>query len=158
VPIIRIMVDGYSLLHCWPELAPGCPRHSEPARDALTDTLTQYRDAIGTPITVVFDGAGAPKDAPAAQSTGEFEVLFSRKRRTADDVIERATQRLLEFGDVLVVTNDHAERDCVAYLGALTSTCDAFIRDVESALGSLSTHIDEYNRREQKRYRENRPR
>lgn len=150
------MVDGYSLLHNWPELAPGRPRHSEAARDALTDTLTQYRDAIGTPITVVFDGAGAPKDAPASQSTGDFEVLFSRKKRTADDVIERATQRLLEFGDVLVVTNDFAERDTVAYLGALTSTCEAFIDDVESSLGTLSTHIDEYNRRERKRFKEGR--
>ncbi len=147
------MVDGYSLLHNWPELAPGCPRHSEAARDALTSTLSLYRDAIGTAITVVFDGGGAPKNAPSAQSTGEFEVLFSRGRRTADDVIERATQRLLNFGDVLVVTDDFAERDTVAYLGALTSSCEAFIADVESALGSLSIHIAEHNRREQKRFK-----
>ena len=27
--LVRILVDGYSLLHNWPELAPGQPRHSE---------------------------------------------------------------------------------------------------------------------------------
>jgi hypothetical protein len=32
---VRILIDGYSLLHQWPELAPGSPRHSARARDAL---------------------------------------------------------------------------------------------------------------------------
>jgi predicted RNA-binding protein with PIN domain len=31
--LVRILVDGYSLLHGWPELAPGAPRHSERARE-----------------------------------------------------------------------------------------------------------------------------
>ena len=75
--IVRIMVDGYSLLHNWPELARGKPRHSEAARDALIEELTHYRDAIGTPITVVFDGAGAPKDVPDTEQSPNFEVLFS---------------------------------------------------------------------------------
>lgn len=150
--IVRILVDGYSLLHKWPELAPGKRRHTEAARDALIETLTHYRDAIGTPITVVFDGAGAPKDAPKAHSTREFEVLFSRKRNTADDLIERATQRLVEYGEVLVVTDDYAERDTVAFLGALTSSCAGFIQNVDAALGSITEDIDNFNRRERKRF------
>lgn len=150
--IVRILVDGYSLLHKWPQLAPGKQRHTEAARDALVETLTHYRDAIGTPITVVFDGGGAPKGAPKAHSTRDFEVLFSRKRNTADDLIERATQRLIEYGEVLVVTDDYAERDTVAFLGALTSSCAGFIDAVESALGSMSDDIEKFNRRERKRY------
>jgi predicted RNA-binding protein with PIN domain len=152
VSIVRILVDGYSLLHKWPQLAPGKKRHTEAARDALIETLTRYRDAIGTPITVVFDGAGAPKDTPKAHSTREFEVLFSRKRKTADDIIERATHRLIEYGEVLVVTDDYAERDTVAHLGALTSSCAGFIENVDSALGSMTEDIANFNRRERKRF------
>jgi hypothetical protein len=33
MPLVRILVDGYSLLHNWPELAPGKARHSAAARD-----------------------------------------------------------------------------------------------------------------------------
>jgi hypothetical protein len=35
MPLIRILVDGYSLLHAWPELARGSARHSATAREAL---------------------------------------------------------------------------------------------------------------------------
>ena len=57
--LVRILIDGYSLLHNWPELAPGAPRHSEKARDALVEMLQHYQDASGTPVTVFFDGTGA---------------------------------------------------------------------------------------------------
>ena len=122
--IVRILVDGYSLLHKWPQLAPGKKRHTEAARDALIE----------------------------AHSTREFEVLFSRKRKTADDIIERATHRLIEYGEVLVVTDDYAERDTVAHLGALTSSCAGFIENVDSALGSMTEDIANFNRRERKRF------
>src|SRR5271167_3645262 len=47
--LMRILVDGYSLLHNWPELAPGQPRHSERARNELVHLLTRYHDTTGTP-------------------------------------------------------------------------------------------------------------
>ena len=50
--LIRILIDGYSLLHQWPELAAGAPRHSEAARDALVEVLTQYQDACGTRVPI----------------------------------------------------------------------------------------------------------
>ena len=42
--LVRILVDGYSLLHNWPELANGRPRHSAAARDELIRRLTLYGD------------------------------------------------------------------------------------------------------------------
>jgi len=55
--LARILVDGYSLLHAWTELAPGKPRFSAAAREELIHVLTQYHDMTGTPLTVVFDGS-----------------------------------------------------------------------------------------------------
>ena len=59
--IVRILVDGYSLLHSWRDLAPSEPRHSARAREMLIHVLTQYADSIGTPVTLFFDGAGPQK-------------------------------------------------------------------------------------------------
>src|ERR1700743_1976512 len=111
MPLIRILVDGYSLLHHWLELAPGQPRHSEAARDELLHILRQYRDVIGTSITVVFDGQGKRRggDSPV-ESTPELEIIYSSSRQSADDIIERAAVRLRKYGDVLGGTNDFAER------------------------------------------------
>src|SRR5689334_21761448 len=104
--LVRILVDGYSLLHNWPELAPGKPRHSAAAREELIHWLTRYYDVSGTPISIFFDGAGAPAGVPKHHSSRHVEVLFSRAGQTADDMIERAAHRFQPYGDVLAVTDD----------------------------------------------------
>jgi len=146
--LIRILVDGYSLLHNWPELARGRPRHSQAARDDLIQRLTLYQDAIGTPITIFFDGGGAPKGTPAALSTPEMEVLYSRGGQTADDLIERATHRFSPYGEVLAVTDDYAERDMVIGLGGMASSCSNFIQTVENTLSDVADDIKHHNRKE----------
>ena len=93
VALVRILVDGYSLLHNWPELAPGKPRHSASARDELIHILTRYHDAVGTPITLFFDGAGAPPGVAKHEASPHVEVLFSKAGQTADQLIERAAHR-----------------------------------------------------------------
>jgi len=148
MPLVRILVDGYSLLHSWPDLAPGSPRYSEAARDELVHRLRQYRDAIGTPITIFFDGAGPKRGNLHFESTPELEILFSSSRQSADDMIERAAVRLRAFGEVLVVTNDFAERDTVFYNGGLSSSCENFIDDVEKALTMQQHDLAHHNRRE----------
>ena len=150
--LVRILVDGYSLLHNWPELAPGAARHSEAARDALVEMLTHYQDSKGTPITVFFDGAGSRRSKPRNAAAGTVEVLFSRAGQTADAMIERAAHRFQEYGEVLVVTDDYAERDTVTGVGGLASSCTNFIRMVESALTELQDELQNYNRAERNRF------
>src|SRR5262245_59245389 len=101
--LVRILVDGYSLLHNWPALAPDRARHSAAARDELVHALTRYQDAVGTPITIFFDGSGAPPNVPKNESTGTVEVLFSGPGQTADDMIERAAHRFQPYGQVMAV-------------------------------------------------------
>lgn len=151
--LVRILVDGYSLLHNWPELAPGKPRHSAAARAELIHVLTQYQDAAGTPLTVFFDGSGAPAGVPKNESTRAVEVLFSKAGQTADDMIERAAFRFQPYGEVLAVTDDNAERDTVIAMGGSVSSCLNFISLVESALNELSDDVKQHNRNERNRYK-----
>lgn len=154
--LVRILVDGYSLLHNWPELAPGRPRHSAAARAELVHVLTQYQDATGTPITIFFDGSGAPPGVPKNESTRTVEVLFSQAGQTADDMIERAAHRFQPYGEVLAVTDDHAERDTVIALGGSASSCLNFIAGVENALSELAADVQHHNRAERNRFQQNR--
>jgi len=150
--LVRILVDGYSLLHNWLELAPGRPRHSQAARDELIRRLTRYHDATGTPVSIFFDGAGKFR-ASAAESTPEVEILYSRAGQTADQMIERAAHRLRPYGDVLVVTDDRAEQDTVIALGGMTASCENFIRMVEATMADLQHNIKHHNRRERNRFK-----
>ena len=151
--IVRILVDGYSLLHNWQELAPGKPRYSAAARSELIRHLTRYHDASGLPITVVFDGASGLASAEEPPSTPEVEILFSHEGQTADQMIERATNRLLEYGEVLVVTDDFAERDMVSSAGAMVSSCTNFIATIGSAEAEIEKAVQRHNRSERNKFK-----
>jgi hypothetical protein len=153
--LARILVDGYNLLHNWLELAPGQLRYSARAREELIYVLTRYYDATGTPVTIFFDGSGAPMGTPPRESNPDVEVLFSRAGQTADQMIERAAYRFSAYGEVLAVTDDIAERDTVTGMGGLASSCANFIRMVESALTELQDELRNYNRAERNRFNQN---
>jgi len=154
--LVRILVDGYSLLHDWTKLAEGHPRHSATARDALIQILTGYQDTIGTPITIFFDGGGAPVNTPKAHSTRQLEVLYSRNGQTADEMIERAAYRFQDYGEVLAVTNDNAERNLVIHMGGLAESCGNFVHTVEATLAGMADDVARHNRQERQRYRTSR--
>lgn len=151
--IVRILIDGYSLLHAWPDLARGKPRFSAIARDELIHVLTQYRDFIPTPITVFFDGAGAHPNTQKPIVTEGLEVIFSQGGRTADDLIERVAHLYRPYGEVLAVTNDMAERDTVTSLGGVVSRCEFFIQEVLSTLHNQSQLLKGHNRREAEQFK-----
>ncbi len=150
--LVRILIDGYSLLHNWPELAEGAARHSEAARGALVEILTHYQDACGTPITVFFDGNSARYAKPKNEAAGAVEVLFSRAGQTADDLIERAAHRFQDYGEVLVVTDDFAERNLVSGCGGSVASCGNFIRMIDDALANLQENLQNHNRSERNRF------
>ncbi len=152
--VVRILIDGYSLLHSWPELAPGKARYSAAARDELVHRLMQYRDAIGTPLTIVFDGAGQAPDSSQVPSTPECEIIYSRSGQSADQIIERVAAMMKPYGEIIAVTNDHAEQDTVVSMGGFIMGCDQFIREVEQALGELQNDIKRLNRRERGRFKD----
>ncbi|HMJ89454.1 MAG TPA: NYN domain-containing protein [Candidatus Acidoferrum sp.] len=152
--LVRILVDGYSLLHGWPELAEGQPRYSPAARDELVQMLGRYADASSTPVTVVFDGSRPRRSGQQVENQSGVEILFSHSGQTADQIIERVTHRMKPYGEVLVVTDDHAERDTVIAFGGLAMSCDSFIRTLANTFGELDRDIERYNSREKRRYKQ----
>ena len=151
--LVRILIDGYSLLHAWPELAPGKARHTAAARDELIHQITRYQDVIGTPITIVFDGANKDIRLSSVESSRDVEILYSRTGQTADDIIERLAHRFAAYGEILAVTDDYAERDTVIAMGGLAASCTQFIRDVENAMVGLADELKHYNRNEKNRFK-----
>jgi ribosomal protection tetracycline resistance protein len=151
--LVRILVDGYSLLHQWLELAPGKPRHSAFAREELISRLTRYHDANGTPVSIIFDGMGeAGRPSGQTPSTPEVEIIYSQAGQSADQLIERAAHRLSAFGEVLVVTDDFAVRDTVESVGGMFSSCLNFTKTVESKLADLERDIQHYNQKERLKF------
>ena len=151
VNFVRILVDGYSLLHACRETLPNTQPHSAKARDWLIRQLTLYQDAIHTPLTVVFDGMGSKASKENQEVHPHVEVIFSKGNRTADDIIERVTHQLLEYGPVLVVTNDYAEQNTIFSMGGSVSSCEQFMDEIRNALENFETDLALYKRRSKRK-------
>ena len=89
------------------------------------------------------------KDEPGDDETNN---RYTRAGQTADQLIERAAHRFQSYGEVLVVTDDFAERDTVSAAGGMISSCENFIRTVNSALADLEHAIRNYNQRERSKF------
>jgi predicted RNA-binding protein with PIN domain len=150
--LVRILVDGYSLLHAWPGLCKGQAPHSAAAREGLIYKMTLYQDATGIAITIVFDGADRGRGTRVAHLKNSVEVLYSKAGQTADQVIERAAHRFRPYGEVLAVTDDVAERETVLSLGGLASSCGNFVETVENTLAEQADDIKLHNRKERHRF------
>jgi len=113
---------------------------------------TQYSDACGTPVTVFFDGRGARRTKPKNTGGKSVEVLFSSAGQTADDLIERAAHRFQPYGEVLVVTDDFAERETVSGFGSSVASCGNFLGMIQNALANLAENLNNHNRSERNRF------
>ena len=86
-------------------------------------------------------------------SDSKFEVLYSKKGQTADQVIERVSHLMKPYGEVMAVTNDYAERETVISLGSSACSCENFIRMIDENVGGMQVNLKELNARERKGYR-----
>lgn len=149
-----ILVDGYSVIHAWPELAALARQHlGAPAgrdlarqREALVGLLQRVADQRGVRVTVVFDGYAAKHRPEVAPVPGHLEVAFSGSGRTADDLIERLVAQAPDRARILVVTADNAERGTVEGLGAHSQSVALFAAEAAVALADLERSVRAHSR------------
>ncbi|MGA2869846.1 MAG: NYN domain-containing protein, partial [Verrucomicrobiota bacterium] len=72
--------------------------------------------------------------------------------QSADDLIERAAHRFQDYGEVLVVTDDFAERDIVSGFGSSVTSCANFIGMIHGALSNLAESMNRHNQTEKNRF------
>lgn len=98
---MRLLIDGYNLLHNAPELFPAQDRGR--GRDALLLALKLYRDKKAHQLTVVFDGGEEPE--PRRGSLHGVPVVFAGGKQSADQVIVEMLSGGKGAG-VTVITDD----------------------------------------------------
>jgi uncharacterized protein len=125
----ELIVDGYNVIHAWPELAPIIKRgHAEEARRRLIAMLGEYAAATGERVTVVFDAHGRARDPGGGETIDGVRVLFGSKAQSADHVIERwvaIAARRGDAGRVTVASSDRLQRDLVMGMGAAVIGAEA---------------------------------
>jgi uncharacterized protein len=143
----RLIVDGYNVVHAWPELK-GLLRYSlEAARDRLVERLAVYAQVRGADVTVFFDAHRTTARTNSEDRVDGVKVVFTRKGHSADHAIERLAYSLAGGGDPIVVaTSDRFQRDLVRGMGGAVISALELERQVVEAEKELGRSVDRYAR------------
>lgn len=128
----HLIVDGYNILHAWPELATLKDRNFQDARELLIAMLAEYAAVTGRRVTVVFD-AGARAEPEHTEVVHGITLVFTGAGRSADEAIERLAYRAAPQG-VTVATSDRLQRRLVGGKGQGTISARELEQEVRAAL------------------------
>lgn len=113
------IIDGYNVIHSWPELERLSKGELAEARDRLLHVLTEYGAYKHFDVTVVFDALFTTDEAHEEKKARHVTVIYTAPGETADSYIERlAYESVREGREVHVVTSDGAEQSVILGAGA----------------------------------------
>jgi predicted RNA-binding protein with PIN domain len=146
-----LIVDGHSVIFAWPELRTLHARRTALAREELVKVLTQYQDASGVHVVVVFDGKGAKLSDETVP--GGIQIFYSGSTKTADDIVERLVAKYAAEREITVATSDRLEQQTVVSFGATVVSADGLRDVIGVAAADLARKIEAHRRRGQRRGR-----
>jgi predicted RNA-binding protein with PIN domain len=142
----RVVVDGYNVIHAWPELKQLLSGASlEAARDRLIERLSVFGMVAGADVTVVFDAHHSAARKNSEEIVEGVHVLFTRKGHSADHAIERIAYDASQVGDMITVaTSDRFQRDLVRGMGGAVISALDLERRVIDAEDELTRRVKKY--------------
>ena len=113
-----LVVDGYNVIGCWPELKELKQHALADARQQLAEVLMEYQAFTGLYIILVFD-AYRSKGIKTTEYFSGMEIRYTEHGQTADSLIEKLVSKLAAENKVVgVVTSDWAQQQIVLGKGA----------------------------------------
>ncbi len=141
-----LLVDGHSVIFAWPELRRLHDRRTGAAREALVRTLTDYQDASGVRVVLVFDGQGA-RVTEEEEGRDGIQIFYAQAGRTADAIIERLVAKYASIHRLTVATSDRLEAQTAISFGAASCVSAEGLREVlDAAERDFQRRAQEYRR------------
>jgi len=113
-----LLVDGYNVIHAWPELKELADSDMEGARMRLLDLLSKYRGIKKLHIMVVFDAYRVQRHREDIYSYGNIFVVFTKEAQTADQFIEKFAHDNYRKYNITVATSDALEQIIIRGAGS----------------------------------------
>lgn len=120
------VVDGYNIIHAWPEFEHLLENGLDHGRDKLIDMLANFAALTGSGVKVVFDAHMVKKGVERVEVIHGIEVFYTQEGETADSLIERIVGEIIRLGNVYVATSDWDEQRIIFGRGAYRITPKEF--------------------------------
>lgn len=139
-----VLVDGYNIIHAWPELSELATQNMDSARGKLLDILTNYAAYKGCNLIAVFDAYLVKGHDEEAFDYNGIHVVFTKEAETADGYIERFTHVHASDYRITVATSDGMEQIIIRGAGSLVLSAREFLSEIRESEAAIREHIDQY--------------
>lgn len=138
-----LLVDGYNIIHAWPELAALAEANLDASRSKLLDILSNYRGFRNEEIIVVFDAYRVKGHGEEYFDYHNLHVVFTKEAETADRYIERFTHQNAANRRIRVATSDGLEQIIIRGEGSLVLSARELLEEVRATENSIREHLKE---------------
>ena len=121
-PREHLLIDGYNLMHAWPETRTMLRHDIDGTREHFLNTVRIIHDIGGVQTTVVFDGRGAKPQIEHPTKEPTFAIVFSPAGLSADGIIEQMVARSKHPHACSVATRDNLVAESIRASGAVVLT------------------------------------
>ncbi len=146
-----LLIDGYNIIHFWPELK--TLLHDlgyEAARARLIDIICDYSAHSNYETVIVFDAHNIKGGIRHEEEYAPIKVVFTAENETADRYIEAVVHRQdIRLRNVYVATSDAAEQTVIFGSGGARLSARELLRMVNDSKGSQKKTI--YNLKNESR-------
>ena len=133
------MVDGYNIIHAWPDLKMLAEANMDSARSHLLDILSNYQGIRKCHIIAVFDAYNVAGRREEITAFHNIHVVFTREAQTADQYIERFAHVNKDKYHITVATSDGLQQMIVRSAGSALLSA----RELKVVIDEANTRLKE---------------
>lgn len=128
-----LLVDGYNIIHAWPDLKEFAEGNMDLARIKLLDALASYGGIRHGKIIVVFDAYGVEGRLEEIFKYHNIHVVFTKEAQTADQYIEKFAFDHNKKYEITVATSDGLQQVIIRGAGCALLSASELREEVERA-------------------------
>ena len=125
-----ILVDGYNVIHAWPELKELMAVNVGSARDRLIREMSNYQGYVGGVLILVFDAYKVKGNPGSVEKLDNVYVVYTKEAETADQYIEKTVHDMASKYRITVATSDGLEQMIIWGDGALRMSSLGLLADL----------------------------
>lgn len=136
-----LLVDGYNIIHAWPELKELAEDDMDSARVKLLDIMCNYKATKKCEVIVVFDAYRVKGHTEEMIDYHNIHVVYTKEAQTADQYIEKFSYDHSKKYHIIVATSDGLQQVIVRGTGSSLLSASELKYEIEN---TNKNHIQSY--------------
>ena len=141
-----LVVDGFNVIHAWPELAALAETDFQQAQEKLMEILANYAAFTRTETILVFDAYKVKGGKGERFNYHGVRVVYTKENETGDAYIERLLHDIGKNEQVRIVTSDNLIQVSALRSGVMRQSAREFGEEIDRIYGDIDDYLRGLNR------------